>query len=195
MKKRILFLLTVLLIAVITTSTVSAGGNVGLTRLAFKPTSSGGTTTLMLVSTSESFMDSLAATGKLTGLGGYKQGVRVELAASGDPVVSCSNQSGNEAPGQNPSRISADGNQFVGPQDITKNGTAPMGVTAVPEPITATEGGCPNDNWTAQIVSVDWTNAEIFVLDAATDKELLHRKYTCDPEKQTDTEVICTETK
>ena len=194
MKKKILSVLSVLLVAMIVTSTASAGGNVGLNRLAFQPASSSGTTTLMLSTTSESFQDSLTATGKLTGLGGYKKGVIVDLSATGDPVISCSNQGGNEAPGQNPSQITAAGNQSVEPQDITKNGTAPMGVTAVPEPITPIEAGCPNNNWTAQIVSVDWTNAEIFIHDAANGNELLHRKYSCNPAKQTDTVVICTET-
>jgi|SRR5688572_4692802 len=173
MKKRILSILTVLLVAMILTSTVSAGGNVGLSRVQFK-------------------IGSLIATGTFTGLGGYKQGVNVELAASGIPVVTCTNQGGNESPGQNPSKVSANGDQFIGPQAITKKGTAPMNVTAKPEPITGTQGGCPNDNWTAEITNVLWTNATISVYDTATVAPLLVQNYTCDPKLQTATIVSCT---
>lgn len=196
MKNRILFLLTVLLVAVMMTSTVSAGGNVGLTRLAFKPSTSDGTTTLALAASSENpvVLDSLSATAKLTGLGGYRQGVIANLAASGDPVVSCTNQGGNMAPGQNPSKVNAAGDQFVGPQNISKKGTAPMNVTAEPEPLTAIEGGCPSENWTARIVSVSWTNAAITIIDKATGDILFDQIYVCDPKKQTNDQVICTET-
>jgi hypothetical protein len=173
MKKRILSILTVLLVAMILTSTVSAGGNVGLSRVQFS-------------------LGSLIATGTFTGLGGYKQGVNVELAASGIPVVTCTSQGGNQSPGQNPANISADGDQFIGPQAITKKGTAPMDVTAKPGPITGTQGGCPNDNWTAEITNVLWTNATMSVYDTATEILLLVRNYTCDPKLQTATTVSCT---
>src|SRR5687768_1249520 len=117
MKKRILSILTVLLMASILTSTVSAGGNVGLSKVQFK-------------------LGSLIATGKFTGLGGYSEGVTVNLFASGIPVVTCTNQGVNQAPGQNPSRVSANGIQEIPSDLITKKGTAPPDVTAKPGTIT-----------------------------------------------------------
>lgn len=175
MNKKLFSLLSVLLVVILFTSPVSAGGNVGLRSVAFYP-------------------GSLIATGVFTGLGGYSEGVDVKLAASGIAVVSCTNQGGNEAPGQNPN-VSASGDQAIGPQEITKKGTAPMNVRAVPGPITATEGGCANENWTAEIVNVLWTNATIYVYDAATPSILLfQRDYICDPAKQTATSVSCTPT-
>lgn len=174
MKRKLLSLLPILLAMTLLTSTASAGGSVGLKGVQFS-------------------IGSLNAFGTFIGLGGYKEGVSVELAATGIPVVICTNQGGNEALGQNPPKVSAEGDQFIGPQDITKKGTAPLEVTAEPGPITGTEGGCPNDNWLAQIVSVSWTNATISVYDNVTNELLLQKNYICDPTKQTSTSVSCTE--
>ncbi|HLO18700.1 MAG TPA: hypothetical protein VK206_27965 [Anaerolineales bacterium] len=124
-------------------------------------------------------LGSLDVGGTLTGLGGYPEGVTATLTASGIPVVSCTNQGGNESPGQNPSRVSASGIQLIPNQDITKKGTAPLDVSAIPEPITAKEGGCPNNNWTAEVVFVYWTNATITIFDTATNTVLLQQNYDC----------------
>src|SRR5512132_4199099 len=101
MKKKVITILTVLLLATILTSTVSAGGNVGLKSVQFS-------------------IGSLDATGTFTGLGGYKEGVTVNLIASGNPVVTCSNQGTNQAPGQNPTKVTADGIQEIPYTLITK---------------------------------------------------------------------------
>ena len=174
MKKKILSILTTLVLITLLASTVSAGGNVGLGSVKFTP-------------------GSLIATGTFTGLGGYKQGVTAELEATGIPMVMCTNQGGNQAPGQNPSRVTANGDQFIAPQLITKKGTAPLDVTAETGPITGTQGGCANDNWSAEIVSVSWTNATISVYDNKTGALLLQKNYLCDPALQTSTSVSCAE--
>ena len=170
MKKKILSILTVLILVTLLTSTASAGGNVGLRSANFT-------------------LGSLVATGTFTGLGGYKQGVNVELAASGDPLVTCTNQGGNESPGQNPSKVTAVGDQYIGPQLITQKGTAPMDVTAEAGPITGLEAGCPSENWSAQIDFVFWTDATISVFDVKTGVLLLQREFAC---TTTLTSVTCT---
>jgi hypothetical protein len=167
-------IMTVLMVLAMTTSTASAGGNVGLKSVQFS-------------------LGSLDATGTLTGLGGYPAGVRADLTASGIATVVCTNQGGNQSPGQNPN-VSATGEQIIRPQGITKKGTAPLDVKAELGPITAIEGGCANGNWTAEIVSVLWTNATISVYDNTTNELLLERHYTCNPALQTATSVSCTET-
>ena len=176
MKKRIFLLLSILLAVTLLTSTASAGGSVGLNSVTFRP-------------------GSLIANGDFTGLGGYKLGVSVELAAAGDPVVLCTNQGGNQAFGQNPPKVSASGTQFIGPQQITKKGTAPLDATAETGPITGTQGGCPNDNWSAEIVTVLWTSAKISVHDNTSNALLLEKYYVCNPALQTATSVSCTEVK
>ncbi|HLF75009.1 MAG TPA: hypothetical protein VI524_11720 [Anaerolineales bacterium] len=177
MKNKFLTLWTVLLVAAVMTSTASAGGNVRLSALEFSLGSLETPLTLAAVSQSLSF--SLTATGTFTGLGGYGEGVTVELTASGDPVVTCTNQGGNESPGQNPPKVTAGDIQEIPFDLITKKGTAPLNVTAEPAPITGTQGGCPNDNWAAKIVFVFWTNATILVTDNVTGAEVFKQDYTC----------------
>ena len=172
MNKKLFPLLAVLFVSALITSTASAGGAVKLSKVTFS-------------------LGSLMVTGTFTGLGGYNRGVTAELVASGIPVVTCTNHNGNRAPGQNPPEVSVHGAQFVGPQDITQKGTAPMNVVARPGPITGTQGGCPNDNWAAQIEFVFWTNAAISVHDVATDALLLRQDYSCITTRDPDS-VNCT---
>lgn len=176
MKRKIFSILSVLLVAALFASSASAGGSVGLSRVQFN-------------------IGSLIAKGTLTGLGGYNQGVTAELDAAGLPVVICTNPGGNQATGQNPPKVFANGKQFVGPKNILKNGTAPLDVETQPVHLTGTEGGCPNNNWSAEIASVQWTDAIIYVYDSRYYPNgglLLKQVYTCDPSKQTATTASCT---
>jgi hypothetical protein len=40
-------------------------------------------------------------------------------------------------------------------------------------------GGCPNDNWTATIDFVYWTDATITIQSLDTEEVLLTQQYTC----------------
>ena len=152
-------LLSLLLIVVLLSTPVSAGGAVKL---------------------SGSFsLGSLVFDGDATGLGGYKEGVTVILEGTGDPVVTCTNHGGNQAPGQNPPKVTASGVQFIGPVDIDKKGKAAVDVQTVDPVLTGTQGGCPNDNWNAIIDFVYWTEATIYVYDSASSALLLQQNYTC----------------
>ena len=103
----------------------------------------------------------LTATGELSGLGNGD--VLVTLDATADVVSTCTNQGGNQAPGQNPAPITVSGSEAI-PEDEIKNGTTPFGVTTeAPELIIPGAPDCPNTNWTEEIEDLAFTTATITV--------------------------------
>jgi hypothetical protein len=158
MKNKAISMLIVLLLVMSLTSTASAGGNVGFKSVTFS-------------------LGSLDMTGTLTGLGGYTDGVQVDLTATGTPVVTCVSPGGKDSPpGQNPSQVSATATQTI--TQIFKNGTASVSVSAEPA-LTGVQGGCSNNNWTARIDFVYWTHATVVVTDLSNNGVLLHQEYSC----------------
>lgn len=160
MNRKIFSILAVLLMTTLTTSTVAAGGNVKLSGIQFS-------------------LSSLVASGFASGLGNTD--VTVVLEAAGIPVVTCSNGGGTQAPGQNPVNISASGAQYLVHETYTRNGRSAFSVeTEEPQAgLTAQELGCANNNWTATIDFVFWTEATLSVYDSATNALLVQQNYTC----------------
>ena len=172
MKKNLFSLLSVLLMATLLASPVSAGPGIKF---------SGGANSVQWT------LGSLIAQGSLI-VGNTD--VKVILEASGVPAVTCTNQGRNPAPGQNPPNISATGAQTL--QDRTKNGKSPFDVEAsVPETLPGLQGGCPNNNWTAHIDFVFWDRAKITVTNLAGNTILLQQDYTCITTRNPDA-VTCT---
>ena len=103
----------------------------------------------------------LAATGELAGLGNGD--VLVTLTARADVTATCTNQGGNQAPGQNPAPITVTGSQAIPAAEI-KNGNTPFSVvTVAPNPVIAGAPDCPNTNWTELIEDLAFTSATITV--------------------------------
>lgn len=159
MKRKITSLITALFAAILITSTVFAG-SIRFSNVTFQ-------------------LGSLIANGTLTGIG--NDDVKVVLEASGFPEVTCTNKGGNQAPGQNPPKVSASGEQVIKAYlNLSKNGRSPFDVETIdPVYVDALEYGCPNANWTATIDFIYWTDATIRILDLYTGEELASQNYTC----------------
>jgi hypothetical protein len=103
----------------------------------------------------------LTADGELSGLG--NDDVLVSLVAGADVTATCTNQGGNQAPGQNPAPITVTGSVSI-PKDEIKNGNTPFSVvTIAPDPIIPGAPDCSNPNWTEEITDLSFTSATITV--------------------------------
>jgi hypothetical protein len=111
-----------------------------------------------------SFVDGglvLSAAGAIAGLGGGD--VVISLTAQALTVSTCTNQGGNQAPGQNPAPTTVAGSVPIPASEI-KNGNLAFSVTVEP-PTTPIPGapGCPNPNWTESIDDLAFTSATVSV--------------------------------
>lgn len=103
----------------------------------------------------------LSVSGALSGLGNGD--VLITLEARGMPTATCTNQGGNQAPGQNPAEVVLTGTASI-PNEEIKNGNTPFYAETL-GPVTPVIGApdCPNPNWTEDIVDVAFNYARITV--------------------------------
>jgi hypothetical protein len=187
MRRTLLTLVVVATTVWMTASIVMAGMRVNSIGFSAVSTSDGSTTTLtsssggsllLTASTSSNSGSSKAgglcadpcvglllnAIGTLVGIAPAEETI-VHIEATGIPIVECSNQGGNRAPGQNPAAITTSGDQTIGLTQITRNGTAGIDVTTVLPQLVypGSQMGCPNDNWTGTITAIQFTSAVVTV--------------------------------
>jgi hypothetical protein len=95
----------------------------------------------------------LSSTICVAGLGNCDLTVTLSVSNAGT-ATTCTNQGGNQAPGQNPGSVTVAG-VATEPADAIKNGNVCVPVTTVaPANPTPAEAGCPNGNWSAAITDV-----------------------------------------
>jgi len=120
--------------------------------------------------------------------------VLVTLSARGTPIVTCTNQGGNRAPGQNPPKVSGSASQLIlRDAPIVKNGKSPFNVEASAQTtLSAVELGCPNNNWTASIDFVLWDWASVKLSNSTTLALLDQRDFSCVTTRNPDS-ITCTQ--
>lgn len=145
MKRKIYTLATVLLIAMLTFSPAFAGGISGAWGLG-----------------------SIKFVGTAWGFGGDAE---ISISGSGVPEIACyAPGNDNPAPGQNPARLSATNTAGLDSFDHNK-GKFSVDLEAYPDitGYTASQLGCPNDNWSAEVVFVYWDEATLTVVNSKGD--------------------------
>jgi hypothetical protein len=142
--RRILFLVTIVLAALVTAS-IAVSASVHLKN---KPP--------------KTFTDQglfLNVTGALAGLGNGD--LVIELTATGQPIANCVNPAGQtQPPGQNPAAAEVSGAQEI-PAGAIKNGNVAFNVnTASPATPIAGAPDCPNPQWTENITDMVFSGFE-----------------------------------
>jgi hypothetical protein len=177
MKRNFSTLFSVIMMALLVTSTVYAGGAVKLS--------------------GKISIGSLHFDGTATGLGGYSQGVTITLTGIGQPRVQCINTEGEEQDGQYQGNTKILGSQTITSATIiVDKGKVPVGIDITDAQIEAAiasqidpacqqvrqhDGDNDDDDWTAVLKDVIWSQANIDVYNGADTSGLLlrHQVYTC----------------
>jgi hypothetical protein len=110
----------------------------------------------------------------LAGLGNGD--VTITIKTTGFATTICTNQGGTAAPGQNKTPVSPSG-QVTIPSTQIKNGNLSVCLATQPPPApTAVEAGCPNNNWSTSLQDVQFSTAEVIVVQGG--KTVLDQKFT-----------------
>lgn len=128
---------------------------------------------------------SLIVRGTATGFG--NQELIARLVASGPAVVSCYNRDGELMPEQEYTII------VDGVSESIFGGVVDNGIqVAIIDSGIDYDNECPNDNWSAEINFVSWSEATIMALDRETGEVLLRQDYVCTTIRYPTPSIACT---
>ena len=98
----------------------------------------------------------------LAGLG--NKDINVTLTTTGEATAQCISPGGNLAPGQNKVPVESTVSQTIRASSI-KNGTVSFCQTSRnPGIVSSRAAGCPNNNWLAKIIDIEFTSATLTVV-------------------------------
>jgi hypothetical protein len=100
----------------------------------------------------------------LAGLG--NQDVTITIKATGFATTLCTNKGGNTAPGQNKTPVAPTIQQSFPATEIKNGNLCACLTTTTPPAPSAKAAGCPNSNWSTSLTDVDFTSAEVIVVQA-----------------------------
>ena len=122
----------------------------------------------------------------LAGLG--NQDIQVTINVTGNATVNCLNPSGFLVPGQNKVPITATATATISQNEI-KNGNVCFSLIAIgPSTVDPLLAGCPNANWTASVVSIDFTSVTLTVVQNG--QVVLNETYSIRPDAQSASALI-----
>jgi hypothetical protein len=106
--------------------------------------------------------NTLTVCASLAGLG--NQDITVTLTTTGEATAECVNPGGNVSPGINKVPVTSTVSQTIRRTSI-KNGTVSFcQTTRDPGIVSSRAAGCPNNNWLAEVIDIEFTSATITVV-------------------------------
>lgn len=122
----------------------------------------------------------------LAGLG--NQDIQVTISVTGNATVNCLNPSGFLVPGQNKVPITATATATISRNEI-KNGNVCFSLIANgPSTVDPLLAGCPNANWTASVVGIDFTSVTLTVVQGG--QVVLNEMYVVKPDARAFSAII-----
>ena len=108
----------------------------------------------------------LRCTAEIAGLGNGD--LTMSIQAGSLASVFCVSPGGNRAPGQNKTPGTVSGSTTI-PNSQIKNGRARITAeTTAPTTPTASQAGCPNNNWSTELSDVSFTNITVTISQAGS---------------------------
>ena len=113
---------------------------------------------------------------------GFGSDVTITLSGSGIPLIACGTPGNeNQAPGQNPSRVTASDSATDNDDPLKVKGKFNFALAAEVDlsGFSAVDLGCPNNKWIPTLVFVSWDTATVTVTSNKTGKSLYQKTSSC----------------